>query len=256
TSGYGNNGTAVAIPDFMDGPRGRAIVLNGTNQFVQLPGTIGNSAAFSFAAWVNWNGGANWQRIFDFGSDTTHYLFLTPRSGSGTFRFAINTGSGEQIVQTSGALPTNQWIHIAYTSFGGVGRLYTNGVQVASGSVTFLPSATQPTKSYLGKSQFAVDPMFNGALDDVQIADYAFTPAQIASLMTNTPPQFLTNTIAGGSADRGVPYTNNLAGAAFDSDPGDTIAYSKASGPAWLIVNADGSLSGTPGSNDGGTNYF
>jgi autotransporter-associated beta strand protein len=256
SSGFGNNGTAVGIPDYTDGPRGRAVVLDGTNNFVQLPGTIGNSASFSFAGWVYWNGGGNWQRIFDFGSDTSHYLFLTPRSGSGTFRFAINTGSGEQLLQTAGALPTGQWCHVAFTLAGGVGRLYTNGVQVASGSITFAPSATSPNKSYLGKSQFAADPLFSGSLDDVQIADYAFTPAQIASLMTNTPPQFITNTIAGGSADRGVPYTNNIAGAAFDTDPGDAIAYSKASGPAWLNVHADGSLTGTPGPNDGGTNYY
>ena len=40
--------------------------------------------AFSFAAWIRWNGGANWQRIFDFGNSTTHYMFLTPNVGSVT----------------------------------------------------------------------------------------------------------------------------------------------------------------------------
>ena len=47
-------------------------------------GLIAGGGAFTFAGWVYWNGGGNWQRIFDFGDDTSHYLFLTPRSGSTT----------------------------------------------------------------------------------------------------------------------------------------------------------------------------
>jgi autotransporter-associated beta strand protein len=256
SSGYGNNGFAFGSPGYTAGHRGQAIVLDGTNNFIQLPTTVAQSNAFSFAAWVYWNGGPNWQRIFDFGSDTSHYLFLTPSSGGGTLRFAINNGSGEQIVETAG-LASGQWTHVALTLAGGNAKIYTNGVLAASsGSITIVPANFNPNLNYLGKSQFSADPLFNGSLDEVQIADYAFTAAQIAALQTNSPPQFTTNLMTRGTATEAVAYSNNIIGTATDPDPGDTLTYSKAGGPAWLSVSTNGILTGTPTASDGGTNYF
>jgi autotransporter-associated beta strand protein len=255
SSGFGNNGFAQGIPGYVAGVTGQAVALDGAYSFLRLPPNIANSADFSFAGWVYWNGGPQWQRIFDFGNDTLHYLFLSPFSGGNTLRFAIRNGGAEQIVE-SPQLPAGQWTHVAVTLTGGTAKLYTNGVLAATvGGFTIVPSNFNPTLNYLGKSQFP-DPLFNGALDEVQIADYAFTAAQIASLQTNSPPQFTTNLIAGGSATQGLPYNNSLTGAASDPDPGDTLTYSKASGPAWLAVTADGTLSGTPTVNDSGTNNF
>ena len=93
-------------------------------------------------------------------------------------------------------------------------------------------------------------------LDEVEIADYAFTPTQIAALTTNIPPQFTTNLIFGGSATQTVAYASSLAGMVTDANPGDTLTFTKVSGPAWLNVAANGVLTGTPTPSDGGTNYF
>ena len=255
SSGYANNAFAIGAPGYTAGHTGQAVVFDGANTYLQLTPNIANSASFTFAAWIYWNGGAQWQRIFDFGNDTTHYLFLTPNSGSGTLRFAINNGSGEQIIETT-ALASGSWQHVAVTLSGSSAKLYVNGVLATSSSAfTIAPSNFNPQKNYLGKSQFP-DPLFNGNLDEVQIADTAFTAAQIAALMTNTPPQFTTNILSGGTATQGVAYSGSIAGTATDVDPGDTQTYSKASGPAWLNVAADGTLSGTPGLTDGGTNNF
>jgi autotransporter-associated beta strand protein len=255
SSGCGNNGFALGMPDYTTGHSGQAVVLDGTNNFILLPPNVANSPQFSFAAWVYWNGGPIWQRIFDFGDDTTHYLFLSPSSGSGTLRFAIRNGGAEQIVETT-VMPVSQWRHVAITVSGSSAKLYTNGVLAASSSaITIAPSNFNPNLNYLGKSQFA-DPLFRGYLDEVQIADYAFTAAQIAALVTNTPPQFTTNLMARGSATEGQSYSSNIIGTATDPDPGDTLTYSKASGPAWLNISTSGLLTGTPTPIDGGTNYF
>jgi autotransporter-associated beta strand protein len=190
SAGLGNNGIAVGIPTFTNGAFGQAIQLDGTNSYVQLPVKIGNSSGFSFAAWLYWDGGANWQRIFDFGNDTSHYLFLTPSSGGGTLRFAINNGSGEQLIETA-ALPVGQWRHVTVTLSGNTARLYTNGVLVSSStSFTNLPSQIAPRRNYLGKSQFAVDPLYQGRMDEVVITHYALSAAEITALQTNQPPQF------------------------------------------------------------------
>ena len=256
SSGFGNNGFAFGIPGYTVGHTGQAVTLDGTNSFIQLPPNVANSAAFTFAAWVYWNGGAQWQRIFDFGNDTSHYLFLTPSSSSGTLRFAINNGGGEQIIETTG-MPSGQWRHIAVTLSGSSAKLYVNGVlATSSSSFTIAPSNFNPNLNYLGKSQFAADPLFRGRLDEAQIADYAFTAAQIAALQTNLPPQFTTDLIIGTNAMQGQAYAGSLAGAATDPNPSSTLTYSKASGPAWLAVAANGALSGTPGASDAGTNSF
>jgi len=122
----------------------------------QLPPTVGERGAkqcVHFAAWVYWNGGANWQRVFDFGNDTSHYLYLSPSSGSGTTRFATRNGGSEQTLDTT-ALPVGQWQHIAFTLSGNNAKIYTNGALAASSaSITFNPSNIKPAQNYLVKAR-------------------------------------------------------------------------------------------------------
>ena len=220
TSGYYNNGMAIGAPSYSTGhvSQASAIVLDGTNSYLQLPANIAKGSAFTFAAWVYWNGGANWQRIFDFGNPATsqsgpsQYMFLSPSSGSGTLRFAINSGSGEQIVQRTGALASGSWQHVAVTLSNNVAMLYINGTQVvSSNNFSIAPSAFSPIKNYLGKSQFA-DPLFNGKLDEVEIADYAMSAAQIAVLYNSTQnPNFISGVWTNNASDN-WGASNNWSG--------------------------------------------
>src|SRR5262249_36924233 len=135
---------------------------------------------------------------------------LTPNSGSGTLRFAINNGSGEQIVERVGALASGSWQHVAITLNGNTATLYLNGAPVgSSSSVSIVPSAFAPIKNYLGKSQFAADPLFNGELDEVEIADYALTAAQISVLYNGTQSASYTSGIWGQDADGNWGTSNN-----------------------------------------------
>lgn len=256
SSGYGNNGVTTGTPAYTNGYRGQAIVFDGANTKVTLPPNIATKSAFTFAAWINWQGGANWQRIFDFGNSATHYMFLSPSSGSGTLRFAIKNGGSEQIVETA-ALPQNQWRHVAVTISGNTARLYVNGAPVAvNSSLSITPASFAPRVNFLGASQFPTDPLFNGWMDELLITDYALSAAQIAALQTNTPPQFNNSNLAGGLAAVGQSFSGSIADTATDADAGDVLTYSKAVGPAWLTVTANGTLVGTPGDGDAGTNTF
>ena len=256
SSGYANNGITTGCPAYTNGHSGQAMVFDGTNTVVTLPPNVATNNAFTFAAWINWGGGVNWQRIFDFGNSTTHYMFLSPSSGSGTLRFAIANGGSEQRVETS-ALAQNQWQHVAITLSGNTARLYVNGVLAASNTgMSITPASFAPRINRLGKSQFYADPLFNGLMDEVLITDYALSAAQIAALQTNTPPQFTNSIFARGAGTEGIVYSNTMADTATDADPGDTLTYSKAVGPAWLNIAANGTMTGTPTSADGGTNYF
>lgn len=256
SSGYGNNGSAVGDPNYVAGQVGHAVALDGTNSYIQLPPNVAQSNAFTFAAWVYWNGGASGQHIFDFGNDATHYLYLTPSSSSGTLQFAICNGGTVLTLDTS-ALPVGQWQHVAFTLSGNNANLYTNGVLAAStATIVYNPSSIKPMQNYLGKSQNSTDPMFSGQLDEVEIADTAFTAAQVAALLTDNAPQFTTNLITSVSSTQTVAYSSSIADMATDPDLGDTLTYSKISGPAWLNIAADGTLTGTPTPSDSGTNIF
>lgn len=53
-----------------------------------------NDFLITVAAWVRWDGGNNWQRIFDFGSDIEKSMFLTPSNGGGVIEWGIPSRSG------------------------------------------------------------------------------------------------------------------------------------------------------------------
>jgi hypothetical protein len=148
-------------------------------QYAQIGAGAADYYDLTITAWVYWDGGANWQRIFDFGNDTTHYMFLTPSNGS-ECRFVLNNNAGEQIVSTT-PLPTGQWVFVAVTLGGNTGRLYINGETKATNTgVTINPVDFNPTLNYIGRSQFTADPEFDGRIDDLKIYNYELDPSTIA----------------------------------------------------------------------------
>ena len=162
-----------------DGTRGRVINLNGTNQYAQLP--PGVAYARTFSAVVKWNGGAAWQRIFDFGVDTTDYVMLTPQSGDGRLRCDIRINNVTQIITAPAALPTNVWTHVALTLDGQKGIIYSNGVPVVTNNITYSPLQTLAQTNYLGRSMFVSDPYFNGQIASFRVHGRALSAAEIAA---------------------------------------------------------------------------
>ncbi|MEZ4959932.1 MAG: DNRLRE domain-containing protein, partial [Saprospiraceae bacterium] len=181
-----NNGTAYNGPTYSTGQIGQAINLDGVNDYVALPSGILNSYNdITIACWVKWddNTSNDWERIFDFGDNTTRYMYLTPSSSSNTMRFAITTSSsgGEQYIQTT-ALTTGQWTHVAITLNGNTGTIYVNGVAASTGTISIDPSSITPTLNYIGRSQWSADPYFDGKIDDFRIYGSALSASQISSL--------------------------------------------------------------------------
>ena len=211
-------------PTFVTGKFGSALNLDGASQYTMLPaGMFASVTNFTIAAWVYWNGGAAWQRIFDFGNDTTQYMFLSPSSGSGTLRFAVTTNGGgaEQILETS-PLPVGQWRHVAITRNGNIARLYTNGIVAVSVTnvVTIAPASFNPALNYLGKSQYA-DPLLNGSLDELFIYNYALSTTEIARLTNNLPPPPVTSTLlsaAFSGSVAGFSWPSNYVGCRLESN--------------------------------------
>ena len=256
-----SDGTTVGGPAYVAGRIDRAIDLDGLNDYVTLPPRAVGFQDITVATWVSWDGGADWQRIFDLGTGTSSYMFLTPRSGSGTLRLAFKDGWGtaEQIVETT-ALSTVRWVHVAAVLKGDIATLYVDGVARATGTgVTIHPIDFSPNQNYIGKSQYGADPLFNGRVDDFRVYDHGLTGAEIWGLggdAGDAAPAFSTDLIELPRAVRGIAFKGQtLADHASDAD--DTqLTYRKIAGPAWLNVLSGGSLAGTPGASDLGRNTF
>jgi Putative Ig domain/Galactose oxidase, central domain len=75
------------------------------------------------------------------------------------------------------------------------------------------------------------------------------------SLVPNWQPTFNVNPLTLASINAGQAYSGTVATNAADLN-GDAITYAKVSGPAWLNVAGNGSLSGVPANIDANTNTF
>jgi hypothetical protein len=179
------------------GPRvpgkiGNAVKLSGNGEYVALPdGIVNGLHDFTVSAWVNPSQNTGWSRVFDFGTGTNDYMFLTLSAGGGPLRYAITTsGNGnEQQLNDTAALPLNTWSLVTVTLSGTTGTLYVNGQPVATNTnMTLNPSSLGDTsQNWIGRSQFPADPYLNGAVDDFNIYDRALSAAEVAALASGQP---------------------------------------------------------------------
>jgi hypothetical protein len=212
--------TGARVP----GEIGNAVKLSGNSEYVDVPDGIASGLHdFTISAWVNPSANSAWSRVFDFGTGTNNYMFLTLSAGGGPMRFAIATsGNGaEQQINAPGTLPLNTWSHVAVTLSGTTGTLYVNGQPVATNAnMTLTPAGLGATnQNWIGRSQFSADPFLAATVDDFQIYDHALSAADIAAL-------------AGGQAGAG-----NVASYKFDEDSGETAVDSSGNGHNATIIS-------------------
>jgi subtilisin-like proprotein convertase family protein len=174
---------------FVGGINGQALNLGGDSGYVDLPASLFEvDGSFSFAAWVYWRGGGDWQRIFDFGSNTDNCMYLTPWDNQGEMEFHSFRGGSIQWVGTADrAMPQDKWTHVAFVldSTLQTGTIYINGEDKTKyrNLIDRRPSMTKGQNNWLGRSMHDNDPYFNGVLDDVYIFHDALTKEEIADLM-------------------------------------------------------------------------
>ena len=181
------HGSLAATATRNSGKYGTSLKLDGTaNAYATLPtGIVSTLNDFTISTWLKMDAKTNWMRVFDFGTGTTKYMFLSIQAGSANvMRYAIKNGGAEQVVSYNYTLPLNTWTHFAITQSGNTCTMYVNGTAVASNTgLTIKPSAIgSTTLNYLGKSQFN-DPLFNGSIDEFKIYSRALTAAEIAQNM-------------------------------------------------------------------------
>lgn len=163
---------------------GNSLRLAGSS-YLLLPAKVADMEEMTIAVWAYWQTAGNWQRIFDFGNDTQHYMFLCPSNGS-EMRFVLKNGGDEQILSAT-KLSTRKLTHLAVTLGKDAVKLYVNGELAAtSAGITIRPSDFAPVMNYVGRSQYAADPYFNGYLDDLRIYNYELDADEVKAVYENT----------------------------------------------------------------------
>lgn len=154
----------------------QALNLDGKQNFLQLPVNIANHREITVSSWVYWYIGAASQRIFDFGIDEQHCIYLTPQ-----MHFEIKNAEVEYRIE-SAALPRRQWIHVAVTLDSMNARIYINGKLTEEIELSnFSLPAMNPIFNYIGRGQEKAQ-LFNGKLDDFRVYNYSLTKDEIADL--------------------------------------------------------------------------
>ncbi|HEY8895129.1 MAG TPA: DUF2341 domain-containing protein [Niastella sp.] len=174
-------------------------------KYLQIPNnTFSAVTDFTFEGWV-WLDAltTNWERIFDFGRNTTFNMFLCPTINNTTtdikrFAITINGNGTEQRLSSGSGTGTGAWHHYAVTinASTNTGTLYYDGaVDVTNTSMTNRPSSLGADNSnYFGRSQYTADEGLYGNLDEFRISSTARSASWIATSYNNqNKPGDLTN---------------------------------------------------------------
>lgn len=187
STGNAHNGTLQGGAMWATDSVRTAASLSGNGAYVSLPNDIViTTGDFTIAAWVYWNGGQTWARIFDLGANINRYMFLTPSDSSGRLSFNTSLSQGYLVSKVEGpsGLQSNAWVHVAVTQSGNSVTLYVNGAAVASNNaMLYYPcDIGHSAQNWIGRSQFASDPTFNGKIADFRVYRGALSASQVATL--------------------------------------------------------------------------
>jgi len=180
----GIEGTLLDGATWGEGRRSdKALVFDGKAAGLQLPpGIFSGLDDFTLSLWAYANS-LRWDTcLFFAGNDGFSCMYIAPKAGQG-LRFGI-FGAGhndDQVVEAPGFMATRRWVHVAVSLQGNTGRLYVDGVQVASSSDILLsPRQVGDQVTFLGRNW--AHPSFDGRIQDFRVHAGALSAAEIAAL--------------------------------------------------------------------------
>lgn len=231
----------------------QAFSLAGNNNYVEIPALNLNSNTVTITAWIRRNG-----------TQTSYAGILFSRSGSTTagmnFRGTTHqlgyhwNGTSSSYSFASGlVIPDNVWTFIGLVVEPDRATLYVNG-QSSQNNVS------HSSEEFNGITYIGRDYSYRsakGLIDEVTIWNRALGANEMSDLynntrvMANSLPIFSDPFNGEGALER-VAYQSSLSSLVTDPE-GDPLAFTKVSGPAWISVASDGTLSGMPDSTNIGT---
>lgn len=259
SSSSGADGT-LDLPDWAPGIRGDALQFDGNDRVeCGSEASLDGTTPFTVAAWIRVPSGPTNTGVIiqqrDSGGFNGQYQLRIRTDGRLNF-WCYGDLSTQFEFQSVSAVNDGQWHHVAASRDDlGSAAIYIDGVLENSVSGTTVRPLSGSIGVGIGCDIRDSNKFFTGTIDDVRIYSRELPQAEVGEVM-NRPPYFTANPISGPDGLEGEAYSATVAGSATDLDDGETLSYEKLSGPDWMIVAPDGSLSGTPGAADVGDNLF
>lgn len=178
---------------------GGAVQLNGSSQYLEFPsGLLRNCSDLTVAMWVQRGSSVAWERLFSVGNGQETVMTLTPATPMKLMRFSARLNadtdresSSQQLLTTSSSTQSPQsgiWSHVAVVLQAGTGRLYSDGQEVASGTISIKPSDMGETSlNAVGKPLYLGEPYLAAVIDELLISCRAYVPAEIKLLAAIDP---------------------------------------------------------------------
>lgn len=177
------------------------ITLDGVDDYVDMPnGIISGLHNATIIAWVAWDGGACWQRVFDFGlsdagegqvGSVVTSLFMTPQAcgAQSAFTAMAELGRVQYPVSADQALPTGYTFQVALAvdTDAQTFTLYRDNMRVAQTSTPFQLGELTDNNNWLGRSQWIQDRFFSGIIGEFRIYSRALGEDEIATLYSLGP---------------------------------------------------------------------
>jgi hypothetical protein len=150
---------------------------NGAYLLCRVPSCYDDTSSFlgmSFSLWFNTNtNSGSWSRLFDFGNGPGNNNILISNNSWG------NTGNlafyiCENNIYTSTKIDNvyvlnNKWIHLVWSiSTDGTWNIYLNN-EIISNNIKKIPTLVNRMNSYIGKSNWTTDHLYNGKIADFRM---------------------------------------------------------------------------------------
>ena len=187
-SGNGRTGTLAGGVSWVGTGRfGGALTFNGLNGLVSVAdaNALDFTTSLTIEAWVRPAALSGWNTLVlkNAGSSALAYgLYVNdnaPRPAG-----YVEIGGVDRSVPGTAAIPLNTWTHIAMTYGGGMMRLYVNGVQVGTRSVTGTIRVSANPLTIGGNTAWGE--WFSGTIDELRLYNRELSPAEIQAGMTQT----------------------------------------------------------------------
>ncbi len=227
---YRFNGSGTTAVDSISGANGTLrggatlsgsgqLDLAGFGQYADLPnGILSALTDATIEGWIIWDGGSDWQRIFDFGDAMAgfqcipnglpagedqqgicgrSYLLLSPQTEQlfpTESRLAFVPQPESDTSVSASGMPTNTTVHFAAVVdvAGNRLELYLDGVLEGSEDFAGSLADINDINNWLGRSQWEEDPYFLGGYLEFRIYEAALTASQIGTSFDEGPdPTFL-----------------------------------------------------------------
>jgi PKD repeat protein len=236
-----NTGIISGGVTFVPGKVDQAFHFNGTDAFVQLPGTFGGGPEITLEAWVKTD-----QTTSDFqaivapiAQEFVHLQLFDIGN------IAVYTDQGPLLLPIILQTPTGVFRHIALSAKPGDTRLYVDGTLYATSSFAF--SQITPTSSLRIGSGYAGGRFFTGSIDEVTIYNRALSGSEIVSIANEgsggkckrcsvaCTASATSATIAGTSVfflGTAAPSAGCIGPPLFDWDFGDASTHSSLQSPS------------------------